>query len=1224
MPHTHYLAVIGDGHISGVPNTNLADPVLGQKLGLFTSSLIELNTVLRGATSGAVARVTRVFQPGTYMLEMIGNTFFGTPPGQPGGAWSPGPPFAGETITLDTGGTAVPDPTAGGQSLPGLSYLGAKREAELNTFTPEDPATDTVLYDRGAKIARNLVVPIASVSPVLPAITFVKGDRVTTSSGGGFTVQLITVVGSDYHIKAVRVTGTVAPGDTLTNTTRTGSATLTSIEADKPMGTWVPHHLLPNLASVGTFYEVPPWGDNGGVGVLGPICRGFWQKWKAAPDADDRGVRVVPFKTFDHYAAVQCSGTFPTSWTAGETLNGAGGWQATFVRFDATAKILYCENVNAYPMIGGTITGATSGASVTAVGLADATQPILGGVSIQTIKCSGTFPTTWTQGETVTSNSGFQAKVQGFNAAQKLLFVYETNGIACGDQVAGITSLSIATSVGPAYGWQKGSRFWTKMLAHFAEAQSREGALYNGSPAKWEGAALMMWESEIAPFAAGLGCPLPSVDIMRAEWRRLITDLRTALSAPDMPVGVFLMDVRSHSTDAYIIPGLPVSYLIRQAMQSLPGSLPKVQIISTDGMQPAQDTPLPYSNALLYLRTDDYWELGKRAWRAIEFADYTVPPGDNLEPLPIVLMLGFSYIVGNISPGIMSYDLDPDLYSSATFPGVSTLDTNVLNFNTVDDEWRPFDIVQNANNWLGSAGFGLEASFMLRAKKRFAEAPVTTAKVGLLKLAYNSASANGAVRSAPATFDPEGSSQVTTAATCTVTVIPANSNNAARGRFTAPAGTFSNWEVNAYGTVQGSALGLQGAGGNNSTPYRGGIVRAIAGDGSYVEIEGSFVPEGPRSFTLIQGPYVLWPEVEKQIRRAFTQAMALGYTPKPVAIITQLGVVDLERVDEFEAAYLRIHERLQRIFGQRHKGEEAVPAVIFEDNPKTPWAVPDSDVATLILAQRAVAAALPRAVSIDTSRLPMESGGIWPRTDRFKNGVHTTARGYLAMGFMADAALEVMGFPAHPDGPAMIEYGSPTGGVVIGGGSAVPLLLQSPGFPGTGNLIVEDGTGIDDAESLASVEDFQTFWDKNGSPTFATGATDIEVAAALRRSTREWLLQYSGKLRGTIQHLTQRLCFPRIGCYDDEGRSVPTGSVPQDFKDALCLVAGEILAGQQVLPSEVDRGQVTRETKKGAGFEKTIEYAPGSGSGASRRRIRAAEALIYPYVEDCGSQVSLS
>ena len=403
---------------------------------------------------------------------------------------------------------------------------------------------------------------------MLPTVSFKKGDRVTTSGGGAFTVQLITVIGSDYHFKIVRVTGNVAVGQTLTNTTRTGSRPVSVLEDDPPLGTWVPHHVLPNLgglAGTAMWYENIPQG--GQLGVLGPICRGFWQKWRNAPDADDRGVRVVPFRTFDHFRTISCTGTFPSNWVIGETLNGVGGWSATLARFDVATKTLDVENQNGLPMVGGAITGATSGASATQGGVAATNdQPILGGVTVQAIVCTGSFPTTWQQGETIQdSTTGFQAKVQGFNAAKKVLYVYETNGLSCSVGVVGLTSGASAAVSGPAYGWQKGSRYWSHVLAHFAEAQSRPGGLYNGAPARWEGMVLMIWETENAPFSAANGCPWPDAELIRKQWRQLIVDLRTELAAPEMPVAVWMVDVRARANDIFLPAGslgnIPFSYI---------------------------------------------------------------------------------------------------------------------------------------------------------------------------------------------------------------------------------------------------------------------------------------------------------------------------------------------------------------------------------------------------------------------------------------------------------------------------------------------------------------------------------------------------------------------------------------------------------------------------------------------------------------------------------------
>jgi hypothetical protein len=185
---------------------------------------------------------------------------------------------------------------------------------------------------------------------------------------------------------------------------------------------------------------------------------------------------------------------------------------------------------------------------------------------------------------------------------------------------------------------------------------------------------------------------------------------------------------------------------------------------------------------------------------------------------------------------------------------------------------------------------------------------------------------------------------------------------------------------------------------------------------------------------------------------------------------------------------------------------------------------------------------------------------------------------------------------------------------------------DGPGAPGTGGLIVEDGTGFSDAESFCSIEQFDAFWAKNGAPAHITAATTEQKAAALRRVTREWVEGVCGGYwRGRIQFADQRLSFPRTGCHDDEGRPVPPNSVPVPLIEATALVAGDaqVLAGGAILPSSVDRGPVTRETRKGLGFEQTTEYAPTrSIASPVVRQMRAAEALVYPYVQ--GSRPGIS
>ena len=99
---------------------------------------------------------------------------------------------------------------------------------------------------------------------------------------------------------------------------------------------------------------------------------------------------------------------------------------------------------------------------------------------------------------------------------------------------------------------------------------------------------------------------------MTAQWVKLITALRTAVGNPDMPVAVWRNDIRSHASDVQYL-GVPFAALLQQAIDGLPRLLSKVRAFTSDGMEGSQSTPLPVAASLLFLRPDDYPELGERA-----------------------------------------------------------------------------------------------------------------------------------------------------------------------------------------------------------------------------------------------------------------------------------------------------------------------------------------------------------------------------------------------------------------------------------------------------------------------------------------------------------------------------------------------------------------------------------------------------------------------------------
>lgn len=90
----------------------------------------------------------------------------------------------------------------------------------------------------------------------------------------------------------------------------------------------------------------------------------------------------------------------------------------------------------------------------------------------------------------------------------------------------------------------------------------------------------------------------------------------------------------------------------------------------------------------------------------------------------------------------------------------------------------------------------------------------------------------------------------TSSLSCTVTTIVGGA------RITTAPNSFDllRWNVGNGCVVTGSALGTQGQGGNNSPPDRAQRLTARASDGSWIEVAGNFVNEGPVQLNLTSWP----------------------------------------------------------------------------------------------------------------------------------------------------------------------------------------------------------------------------------------------------------------------------------------------------------------------------------------------------------------------------------
>lgn len=145
-------------------------------------------------------------------------------------------------------------------------------------------------------------------------------------------------------------------------------------------------------------------------------------------------------------------------------------------------------------------------------------------------------------------------------------------------------------------------------------------------------------------------------------------------------------------------------------------------------------------------------------------------------------------------------------------------------------------------------------------------------------------------------------------------------------------------------------------------------------------------------------------------------------------------------------------------------------------------------------------------------------------------------------------------------------------------------------------LTVEDGTGLANADSFASLEAFNAYLADFG---YTTDATDAAKEVALRKASQfidtGWIF-YGQKLR-----LAQALAWPRWGAEDRDGYDILSDVVPSAVVEATCELAFHALT------SSFDRDANAANVKREKIGEIETEY---SGSAGTVRPFAVAERIL--------------
>jgi hypothetical protein len=160
-------------------------------------------------------------------------------------------------------------------------------------------------------------------------------------------------------------------------------------------------------------------------------------------------------------------------------------------------------------------------------------------------------------------------------------------------------------------------------------------------------------------------------------------------------------------------------------------------------------------------------------------------------------------------------------------------------------------------------------------------------------------------------------------------------------------------------------------------------------------------------------------------------------------------------------------------------------------------------------------------------------------------------------------------------------------------------------------LVTEDGTGLPNAESYASVADADTYWSGRGAPSAWTGLATDSKEAALRLGTEYLGQQYAGLWQGDRLTSTQALDWPRAGLVLDN-ISQASNVVPVALKRATIELALKSRTSSLMADE-------TAQVKSEAVGPIEVVYADGE---RQQTRFASVEAMVRPLLKG-GAQGSI-
>lgn len=165
-------------------------------------------------------------------------------------------------------------------------------------------------------------------------------------------------------------------------------------------------------------------------------------------------------------------------------------------------------------------------------------------------------------------------------------------------------------------------------------------------------------------------------------------------------------------------------------------------------------------------------------------------------------------------------------------------------------------------------------------------------------------------------------------------------------------------------------------------------------------------------------------------------------------------------------------------------------------------------------------------------------------------------------------------------------------------------------------IVVEDGTGLSNADSYQSIVTIEAYFDAYGLDRTKWDAlsTDAAKEIKLRQGTRDLDAMFIVRWKGAKKEELQALDWPRAGVADEDGIAVDADSLPTALVQAHAELVHDITDGDDVLPDEDAGGNLLEETIRVEGaVTAQSRWAGTKRQGKRYQRIeRMLAGLIKP------------